>query len=181
MSTSTCFSSCVDLALQPDDLTIGDTCLLDQFLAFCNLYGTGRLFLTAPFFDDSFIEKVLEQSGPNVSISVIVRDERAAERMWNVLEEYRHRSLSVYVRPRLHAKVYIFECRNRVLAALIGSHNATKAGSKKNIEIGVFMSAANNKSEWAAIQRTRDYLYKHAKHYKDNGFIRKGELEHVYS
>ena len=175
MAASTCFSSPRDLELRADDFKIGDTCLLDQFLAFCNLYGNGTLFLTAPFFDESFIERVLEQTESTVSVTIVVSDYKAATRVWKLLEAYRGRRwLCVYVKPRLHAKVYIFERQNQVIAALIGSHNATMAGRRRNVEIGVFVSAARNKQEWVAIQQTRSFLAKNAKHYRDNGYTLEG-------
>lgn len=176
MAASTCFSSPMDLALRADDLKIGDTCLLDQFLAFCNLYHIGSLFLTAPFFDRRFIDRMLKQTGPDISLTIVVRDDKAAGRVWELLQGCHHRSVCVYIRPRLHAKVYIFECKNQVIATLIGSHNATNAGRKGNVEVGVFVSAANNKSEWAAIQHTRSYLAEQAEFYRDNGYTQKGRV-----
>lgn len=176
MAASTCFSSPQDLALRADDLKIGDTCLLDQFLAFCNLYGTGSLFLTAPFFDPRFITRMLEQTGPDIALTIVVRDDKAAGRVWGLLQSCKRRSVSVYVRPRLHAKVYIFECYNQVIATLIGSHNATNAGRKGNVEVGVFVSAANKKSDWVAIQHTRSYLAEHAEFYCGNGYTHKGRI-----
>jgi phosphatidylserine/phosphatidylglycerophosphate/cardiolipin synthase-like enzyme len=160
--SSSCGSGAADLALRTNTLTIGGTSLIDQLIGFCSLYPDGELFLTAPFFDEHVIQRILTNTSSAVALRIVVRTKDAARRMRTLLEE-RRRKCVIYVNAHLHAKLYVFECKNRVIAALIGSHNPTRAGSKTNIEIGVFLSATPGRPEWQPIQQAREYILSSAR------------------
>lgn len=157
MRTSTCLSASSAAALGPNQVTIGDTCLIDQLLGFCSLYPNGELLFTAPFFDRNLIDRIIENTPREIALSVIVRSRTAARRMSAMLAK-RGRKVTIYVSTSLHAKVYVFECKRRIIAALIGSHNPTRAGSKANLEVGVFLSATPGRPEWLPIQQAREFI-----------------------
>lgn len=157
MRTSTCLSISSAAALGPNQVTIGDTCLIDQLLAFCSLYPNGELLFTAPFFDRNLIDRIIENTPREITLSIIVRSTAAARRISTMLAK-RGRKVTIYVSVALHAKVYIFECKRRIIAALIGSHNPTRAGTKANLEVGVFLSATPGRPEWFPIQQAREFI-----------------------
>jgi phosphatidylserine/phosphatidylglycerophosphate/cardiolipin synthase-like enzyme len=143
--------------LAPNQVAIGDTSLIDQLVGFCSLYPDGELLFTAPFFDSTLINRIIENTSREVALTILVRTPAAARKIHTMLAE-RGRRVSLYVSTALHAKVYIFESKRRIIAALIGSHNPTRAGAKSNLELGVFLSATPGRPEWASIQQTRDFI-----------------------
>jgi phosphatidylserine/phosphatidylglycerophosphate/cardiolipin synthase-like enzyme len=154
----TCFEAKSDV-LRVNEIRVGDTSLLGQFMDLCSIYDEGRVFFTAPFYDGDFIEKL----GTHLPMAftdfeVIVKNVDAAEEMVQCLLQQGCRTVQVYISEHIHAKVYIFESRRGDLAALIGSHNPTKAGISKNLEVGVFIGTRPHKPEWKTIVDLRDYL-----------------------
>jgi phosphatidylserine/phosphatidylglycerophosphate/cardiolipin synthase-like enzyme len=157
MRTSTCLSLASTSMLGPNQVTIGDTCLIDQLLGFCSLYPNGELLFTAPFFDRNLIDRIIENTSREIALSIVVSSVAAARRMSTMVAK-RGRRVTIYVSEALHAKVYVFECKRRVMAAMIGSHNPTRAGTKANLEVGVFLSATPGRPEWLSIQQTREFI-----------------------
>jgi hypothetical protein len=160
--SATCLSMPNAMSLGTNVVTIGDTGLMDQLLGFCGLYPDGEIFLTAPYFDEHLIDRMLGNTNPEVTLKIVCRTKLAADHLAKLVAS-RQRKAHLYVHPRLHAKIYVFECKNRVIAALIGSHNPTRAGSKSNLEIGVFLSATCGKPEWQPIQQAREFILRSAK------------------
>lgn len=155
-------------------MRIGDTGLLPQFLDLCSIYEEGAVFFTAPYYDETFIGNLgAHLPMASIEFEVIVKNANAAEQMRRSLLQQGSKNVEVYVSRYIHAKVYIFESRRRDLAALIGSHNPTKAGLGKNLEVGVFIGARPNGPEWKSIVELRSYLKKRSRPY--SGFTQISE------
>jgi phosphatidylserine/phosphatidylglycerophosphate/cardiolipin synthase-like enzyme len=157
VTTTTCLSISLTPVLAPNQVAIGDTCLIEQLVGFCSLYPDGELLFTAPFFDATLIDRIIENTSREIALTILVRTPAAARKIIPMLAS-RGRKVTVYISAALHAKVYIFESKRRVIAAMIGSHNPTRAGAKNNLELGVFLSATPGRQEWHSIQQTRDFI-----------------------
>ncbi len=152
----TSFASRADL-LRSQEIKIGDTSLLPQFLNYCSQFDAGRLFFTAPYYDENFLKRLGGKFlRSRVSFEIVVKSVEAALSFQNTLTGLA--PVSTYVYENLHAKVYVFESQRRDLVALIGSHNPTVAGSEKNLEVGVYIGAKFRTPEWASIFELRAHL-----------------------
>lgn len=130
------------------EIKIGDTALLPQFLNYCSQFEEGNLFFTAPYYDENFAKRLGRKFlRSKVSFEIVVKNPGAALSFQNTLSGLQ--PITTHILENLHAKVYVFESRRRDLAALIGSHNPTVAGSEKNLEVGVYISAKFRTPGWA--------------------------------
>lgn len=170
----TCLEATSDV-LRIDEFRIGDTGLLPQFLDLCSIYEAGSVFFTAPYYDEEFIDDLSTHLlMASIDFEVIVKDENAARWMKRALLQRGGKSVQMYVSKHMHAKVYIFESRRRDLAMVIGSHNPTKAGISRNLEVGVFIGARPNKADWRSIVDLRTYLKKRSRTYSSSTKISEG-------
>ncbi len=68
--------------LRIDDVRIGDTGLLPQFLDLCSIYQEGAVFFTAPYYDETFIGNLgAHLPMASIEFEVIVKNANAAEQM----------------------------------------------------------------------------------------------------
>ena len=170
-----CFDS-RENALTLRDVTIGDSSLLLQFLHRISLHSTGKLFFTAPYYDEFFLTNLsrsLLQS--QIELEILVKGRSDADRVFNILNVGGWQYLSLSIAKHLHAKAYIFESKRGDLETLIGSQNATHAGTTKNLEASVYFAASKYTAEWESIFRFREFLRSSSKHYDsktNNGGVR---------
>jgi phosphatidylserine/phosphatidylglycerophosphate/cardiolipin synthase-like enzyme len=135
-------------------------------MALCSYFNEGRLFITAPYYDETFIEVMSKHLQMRSStFEVIVKNESIAQKVAASFRQHGAKNVQLYISKHIHAKVYVFESRRGDLAAMIGSHNPTRAGMSRNLEIGIVISAKPNKPEWKMISDLRDYLKRKSRFY----------------
>lgn len=138
---------------------IGDASLVPQFLDLSEQFQNGSLFITAPFYDLTFMEYILRRFNNRlVRIEVVVRKRKDAEEIFSFLKPQKKYVLSIFVCEILHAKVYIFESGNHDLIGLVGSHNPTIACLRRNLEIGVLIRGRSDSPQGKAIIELKEYL-----------------------
>src|SRR6267143_6017206 len=102
--------------LPAEGMVVGHSELLVEFLELCGSFGSGSCFFAAPFFDNSFLDKLLANvSVAHTTFEVVVKNTSAAREILGYFERRRCRSVSVHLAESLHAKVYIFESARKDL------------------------------------------------------------------
>jgi phosphatidylserine/phosphatidylglycerophosphate/cardiolipin synthase-like enzyme len=157
-------------ALPTEGMRVGRESILVDFLELCGAFRRGLFFFTAPFFDESFVDKLVSQvSVAQSEFEIVVRDSAAARQILDCFRRRGCRSVSVSIARDLHAKVYVFEAGARNLFGLIGSHNATAAGMKTNLEVGIYIGGRIGRAEWKTLFELREFLRKCSQPYLETG------------
>jgi phosphatidylserine/phosphatidylglycerophosphate/cardiolipin synthase-like enzyme len=129
-------------SVTPDPaMVLGGTAVLRAFTdAICRFGEGGQLWIASAFTDANVTEELpalADLPHQRVDLAVLTSSENDAETVVTALETYAWRSFSVRVLRGLHAKMYSFVGDRAASACLIGSHNFTAAGARRNSEAGV--------------------------------------------
>jgi phosphatidylserine/phosphatidylglycerophosphate/cardiolipin synthase-like enzyme len=129
-------------SVTPDPaLILGGTAVLRAFTdAVCRFGEGGELWIASAFTDANVageLPALADLPHHRVDLSLVTSSEDDAETVVAALEAYPWRSFSVRVLRGLHAKMYSFVGDRAASACLVGSHNFTAAGARRNSEAGV--------------------------------------------
>jgi phosphatidylserine/phosphatidylglycerophosphate/cardiolipin synthase-like enzyme len=156
--------------LPTEGIRVGHEGILVDFLELCGAFRRGLFFFTAPFFDERFLDKLLFQfSIGHSEFEVVVRNPDSAQEILDYFGRRGCRSVSVSIAKDLHAKVYVFESAKKSLLGLIGSQNATAAGMRTNLEVGIYIGGKIGSPEWKTLFELREFLRKCSEPYLKTG------------
>ena len=115
--------------------------MLHEFLCGVANNSNGRLAIAVPYVDKGVAKSSgawSEMKHQEIDL-VLVTGGADAEKAWTELRDYPWRSILICQSRALHAKLYSFVSGNGHGSCLIGSHNLTIPGLRRNFEAGVLL------------------------------------------
>jgi len=146
--------------LADDFMIFGGTHLISLFLdSVVAMTGRRELGITVPFVEQGFAHACPEWkqvAHQDIDFFLVVRRRSDVDCAIAHLSMFPWRSLRIAREPSLHAKVFTCIGADGAAAALVGSHNLTRAGARTNYEAGLLMKTLRRSPTTSIIEELHD-------------------------
>ena len=153
--------------LHPPFAIVGGTILLKEFFArVSNCSNQGEIWICSPFIDQEISDvanSLANISHDRISLSILTSDNKNAANACALLGGFPWASIFVGKIEGLHAKIYLYSSTRPERLCLIGSHNLTKPGFRRNLEAGVLLGSMGSDPISETILQLRDTLQTEAR------------------
>lgn len=155
-----------ELRLLPDTcVVVGGTPLLRYFLhrvADRTLLGaSGQLAMAVPFVGENLCRHLAALphiAHGRIDLLIVTARRHDAARCVEEFGGFPWKSFQVKVRPRLHAKIFVFSESTGGGVCLVGSHNLSRAGAADNDEAGALIGGTSSSNTAAVIHACHDRI-----------------------
>ena len=163
MNIQTWFDSAPLTPVIPDPCVIvGGTRLVEEFFGQINERPQdGHLALSVPFINPKLVNELgtlQSLSHRRITCTIVTAASPTSEEACRRLLRLPWKSLEVFRSGTLHAKVYAFAGQDGLAVALIGSHNLTFSGTRRNAEVGVLIVSRTRTQISDATERSIEYI-----------------------